>query len=630
MKRHKWLNKGLVRGVLIGIMLTVTMSFGLGTSPVLASANLPPGTEWEKTYGGINFEEAWSVQQATDGGYILVGQGPSFSTGDADIYLVKTDTSGNMEWERTLGGADAEVGYSIEQTTDGGCIIAGKTRSWGAGLYDAYLVKTDALGNTEWEKIFGGYYNDIAYSVEQTTDGGYIIAGCTGSSGAGANDFYLIKTDASGNTEWAKTIGGYADDIAYSVRQTTDSGYIILGYTESYGTGDKDFYMVKTDTAGNTEWEKTFGGADAEAGYSVEQTADGGYILAGYTYSYDVGGGDIYLIKTDTSGNSEWEMTFGGTGWDTAESVEQTTDGGYIMAGYTDSYGAGQTDAYLVRTDASGNTEWEKAIGGDWYENARSVQQTTDGGYISAGQTSSYGAGGWDAYLIKISPEETTIPPVAEAGGPYLVQAGYSVDLDGSASYDTDGTIVSYDWDFGDNTMGSGMTVPHTYTAVGIYDAELTVTDDRGAQSSDTTMVVVYDADAGSATGSGWFWSAQGNLKRDFVSEGKATFGFVVKYKQDMADGNLEFQYNVGDINLKSTEITWLVVSSVNAQFQGKGTINGEGLYTFRVLAKDGDQVGQSDEFTIKIWEGEDTEAEPIYKALNAQLGGGNIIVHIR
>ena len=144
---------------------------------------------------------------------------------------------------------------------------------------------------------------------------------------------------------------------------------------------------------------------------------------------------------------------------------------------------------------------------------------------------------------------------------------------------------------------------------------------------SDTAMVVVYDADTGSATGGGWFWSDQGNLKRNPESEGKATFGFVVKYKHEVASGNLEFQYHGGDVNLKSTNMTWLVVSGANAQFQGEGTINGEGLYKFRILAKDGDKAGgQPDEFTIRIWL--DTEEDPIYQAIHAQLGGGNIIIH--
>jgi hypothetical protein len=750
MKQYKWLRKGFMSKVLVSIILVVSTSIGLGTSPILAADNPAPEVEWEKTFGGSDRDEGYSAQQTTDGGYIIAGVTYSYGAGATDVYLIKADTSGNTEWEKTFGGSDYDLAFSVEQTTDGGYIIAGYTNSYGAGECDAYLVKTDASGNTEWEKTFGGSAYDDACSVQQTTDGGYIIAGTTNSFGAGAGDFYLIKTDALGNMEWEKTFGGSGYDSAYSVEQTTDSGYIIAGITYSYGAGAGDFYLIKTDALGNMEWEKTFGGSEDDCALAVEQTTDGGYIIGGETFSYGAGVFDAYLVKTDASGNTEWEKTFGGSDYDSAYWVRQTTDSGYITVGETYSYGAGADDVYLVKTDALGNMEWEKAIGGSGYDSPSSVEQTMDGGYIIAGGTNSYGAG-MDVYLVKISPSfntpvgsnvtvsleggmvtfptvnesgtttmttstenpggptpsdfyvvegefiditttatysgnitmgisydetqvgneeslrlfhwngsewedvtisvdtvnniiygevvslspffigEPAVPPVANAGGPYLVQVDYSVTLDGSASYDPDGTLVSYDWSFGDNTTGSGVSVSHTYTAVGIYNATLTVTDDSGIQASDITMVVVYDPTAGSATGGGWFWSAKGNLKRDLESEGKATFGFVVKYKQGSAAGNLEFQYRVGDINLKSSNITWLVVSSTNAQFQGEGTINGEGLYTFRVQAKDGAQAGgQPDEFSIKIWQGTDAEADPIYQTINAQLGGGNIIIHTK
>jgi len=749
MKQYKWLSKSHVSKVLVSVMLVVTTSVGWGTSLVLASNNAAPETEWEKTFGGSMIDFGEMVRQTTDGGYIIAGTTRSYGAGWYDVYLIKTDASGNKEWEKTFGGSNNDHAYSVQQTTDGGYIIAGTTNSYGAGREDVYLVKTDALGNKEWEQTFGGSGWDYAYSVEQTTDGGYIMAGHTDSYGAGGEDVYLVKTDASGNKEWEQTFGGSGWDNAYSVEQTTDGGYIIAGTTDSYGAGWGDVYLIKTDASGNKEWENTFGGNDDDYTYSVEQTTDGGYIIAGETYSYGAGWADVYLIKTDASGNKQWEKTFGGSGYEAAYSVQQTTDGGYIMAGATDSYDAGWRDVYLVKTDASGNKEWEKTIGGSTHDFAYSVEQTTDGGYIIAGYTDSYGAGGGDVYLVKLSSVintpvgsdvtvslqsgtvnfqdvqesgtttattstenpggptpsdfyviegnfvditttatytgpvtlgitydetqvgdegslvlfhwngsawedittyvdtvenivygevdslspffigEPTVLPIADAGDPYLAQVDCSVDLDGSASYHPDGTIVSYEWSFGDNTTGTGVSVSHTYTAVGIYDVNLTVTDDSGAQSSDTTMVVVYDPDAGSATGGGWFWSAQGNLKQAPESEGKATFGFVVKYKHETTAGNLAFQYHVGDINLKSGDITWLVVSGANAQFQGEGTINGEGLYTFRVLTKDGDKAGgQPDEFTIKIWQGTDIEADPIYQALNAQLGGGNIIIH--
>ena len=749
MQQYKWLRKKLISGALVIVMLAVTASVGLGTSPLVAASNPPPDTEWDSTFGGSDDDYAYSVQQTTDGGYIIAGATQSYGAGLWDAYLVKTDASGNMEWEQTFGGSNHDIAKSVQQTTDGGYIVAGTTNSYGAGASDFYLVKTDASGNMEWEQTFGGSSYERAYSVQQTTDGGYIMLGETQSYDAGACNFYLVKADALGNMEWQQTFGGSDDDYAKSVQQTTDGGYIMTGFTISYAAVNADFYLVKADALGNMEWEQTFGENNDNLAYSVQQTTDGGYIVGGQTANYSADWYGVYLVKTDALGNMEWDNTFGNSDYDDAFSVQQTADGGYIIGGVTWSYGAGGGDFYLIKTDASGNAEWEKTIGGSDDEYAWAVEQTTDGGYIAAGETWSYGAGGGDFYLVKIDPwvntpvgsnvtvslesgsvtfpdvqengittmttstenpvdptpsdfyviegnfieitttanygglitvgisydeaqvgdeeslrlfhwngaewedvttsvdtvenilygqvtslspffiGEPAVSPVADAGGPYLVQAGYSVDLDGSASYHPDGTIESYDWSFGDNATGTGVLVPHTYTDVGIYGVDLTVTDSRGVQSSDTTMVVVYDPEAGSATGGGWFWSGQGNLKNNPESEGKATFGFVVKYKHDVADGNLEFQYHVGDINLKSRDIAWLVVSSPSANFQGEGTINGEGLYTFRVLARDGAQAGgQPDEFTIRIWQGTDTEVDPIYQAIHAELGGGNIIIH--
>ena len=204
-------------------------------------------------------------------------------------------------------------------------------------------------------KTFGGEGGDWARSVQQTSDGGYILAGQTGSFGAGSYDAWLIKTDANGNKVWDKTFGGSSYDEANAVQQTSDGGYILAGETYSFGTGSYDAWLIKTDANGNKVWDKTFGGISSDGAYSVQQTSDGGYILAGSTDSFGAGSSDAWLIKTDADGNKVWDKTFGGISGDVASAVQQTKDGGYILAGYTGSFGAGVYDAWLIKTDAEGN-----------------------------------------------------------------------------------------------------------------------------------------------------------------------------------------------------------------------------------------------------------------------------------
>jgi hypothetical protein len=353
---------------------------------------------FQKIYGGMNYEVGNSVQQTSDGGYIIAGCTNSFGAGNNDVYLIKTDFNGDSLWTKTFGGTFSDEGNSVQQTSDGGYIIAGFTQSFSMGSSDAYLIKTNPIGNVMWTKTFGGTGEDKGYSVQQTTDGGYIILG-TSNSFNGSNDLYLIRTNSNGDSLWTKTFGGTGNDEGISVQQTTDGGYIMLG-TTSFGAGSDDIYLIKTDSIGNFVWSKAYGGASNDISRSFQQTTDGGYIITGITYSFGAGNVDIYLIKTNVSGDTIWTKTYGGTNFDQANSVYQTSDGNFLIIGITHQF-ATSDDVYLIKTNSSGDTLWTKCFGGTNSEVGVFAQQTTDGGYIITGVTNSFSIGSNDIYLIK-------------------------------------------------------------------------------------------------------------------------------------------------------------------------------------------------------------------------------------
>ena len=359
---------------------------------------------WRKKYGGINDDEARSLIQTDDGGYALAGH--TWSTaGGYDFLFVKANHNGDIEWSKTYGGAGTEYGGSVIQTTDGGYAISGNTwSSSSVGHFDFWFIKTDAYGNVEWDKTYGGTDEDTAREIVQTSDRGYAIVGYTKSYGAGDYDFWLVKTDSRGNIEWSKTYGGASDDVPNYLVCTNDGGYAMAGYTHSFGAGIGDFWLVKTDSVGNIQWNKTYGGIDSDGAESAIQTSDGGYAIAGATLSFGAGDWDFWFAKTDSDGNMQWNKTYGGGNRDEAKCVIQTVDGGYAIAGFTESFGNGGFDFWLVKTNTVGDVQWIRTFGETKNDSAWSLVQASDGGYVMAGPTQT-NSGLYDFCLVKTDVE---------------------------------------------------------------------------------------------------------------------------------------------------------------------------------------------------------------------------------
>ncbi len=400
----------LRKGFVIGI---IVLFIGASFTPMNVVGTQSPEEEWNKKFGGASDDIGEYVQQTNDGGYIIAGRTGISSLDRYDALLIKTDVNGNELWSKTFGdgGSGKDWIECVQQTIDGGYILGGSTKSYGAGDSDWWLIKTDSNGNKLWDKTFGGSSLEVMQRAFQTADSGYILVGNTYSFDVGGGDIWLIKTDSNGNQIWSQTFGGSNLEHGFSVQQITGGGYIITGLTKSYGTGDEDVWLIKTDSSGNMIWNKTFGGSDYDYGYTVRQTPDGGYIIGGGTTSFGAGLRDAWLIKTDVSGNKLWDKTFGGTNNDWGHTVQTTSDGGYILSGVTYSYGAGNADIWLIKTDANGNHQWNKTFGGNNEEFGRVIQQTNDNGYVVIGETKSFGAGGQDVWFIKIEPEESIYRP---------------------------------------------------------------------------------------------------------------------------------------------------------------------------------------------------------------------------
>lgn len=457
----------------------------------------PTDNQWNKTFGGKEHDYGRSVQQTNDGGYILSGYTYSYGAGSCDVWLIKTNSDGEELWNKTYGGTDGDGGHSVQQTADDGYVVIGGTGSYGAGDCDVWLIKTDSDGNEEWNKTYGGTSGDIGQSVQQTSDDGYIITGSTRSFGPD-HLIWVLKTDSSGNEQWNTTFGTTEDNIGYSVDQTDDGGYIITG--EIYPIAH-DVLLLKLDANGSEQWNKTFAGLDWDNACSVQQTNDGGFIIAGATNTLD-SIMDFWLIKTDSNGNEEWNRTHGGDKGERGYSVQQTNDDGYIITGVTETYGTGTYDGWLVKTDEYGNKEWDKTFGGTDYDVGHSVQQTEDNGFIITGWTEPE-SNNYDVLLVKVAAFENQRPNWPVIKGQTNGKAGRKYEYKIMATDPDDDNVYYFiDWDsfdywgyydtelIGPFASGEEVTVNHTWYDDDNFTIKVMTIDVHGGESDWATMKV--------------------------------------------------------------------------------------------------------------------------------------------
>lgn len=347
--------------------------------------------EWQKSFGGSFRDKAYCIKQTSDNGFVATGYTSSNDgdvTGnqlyDADFWIVKIDSIGALQWQKCFGGSNIETAWAIDQTTDGGFVVAGVTVSndgdvsGNHGLNDLWIVKTDNSGNLQWQKCLGGSGYDGAYDVQQTFDGGYIIAGHTSSTDGdvtgnpGGYKAWIVKLDSASILQWEKCFGTTGNDWAKSIKQTSDGGYIIAGAT---GITSNAFMIVKIDSSGNQQWQSLLGGSSSDIANSVHINSDGSYIIAGSTSSNDEdvsgnhGNSDFWLVKLGTTGSLLWQKCFGGSNSDQANSIQQTSDGGYIIAGDTWSNNGDVSgnhdinDLWIIKVDSAANLQWQKCLG---------------------------------------------------------------------------------------------------------------------------------------------------------------------------------------------------------------------------------------------------------------------------
>ncbi len=383
-------------------------------NPVLEqiSRQISYQVSWNRTFGGVEQDKGESlieVSTTTSGdGFVITGVTESYGTGDYDLWLSRTNTTGHQVWNQLFGGSSHDYGYSVIECSGGGLAIAGYTSSYGANPgvnADAWLVRTDANGNHLWNQTYGGMGSEYGYCVVECSGGGFAIAGVQKSGGLGYFELWLVRTDAYGVHLWNSSFGGPYIDDGYSLVECSDGGFAIAG---RYSTGsDMDFLLVRTDSNGDQLWNQTYGGPGYEMCWSIIAPSTGGFILVGNTASYGAGLSDMWVVRVGAGGNLLWNYTYGTTNNDGAMDIVEQATGGFAVVGH---YGG---DLALVLIDSTGSVQSILTYGGGEYEEGFALVESVLGGFTIVGTTMSFGAGGEDIWLVRIQEPvtATTLPP---------------------------------------------------------------------------------------------------------------------------------------------------------------------------------------------------------------------------
>ncbi|MBI2967293.1 MAG: SBBP repeat-containing protein [Bacteroidetes bacterium] len=462
------------------------VSFGAGQTDVyLVKTDAAGNVQWSKTIGDVLWEWAHDIHQTSDGGYIITGE--AGNTPPNDVFLIKTDSLGNVQWSTVYGDSLDEKGHAVRQTSDGGYIIAGETYTYGSGQNDLFLIKTGSTGVVQWSKAYGSTNYDYAKDVIETPGGGFVVAGSTRGYGAGSYDVYLLKTDINGNLLWTKTYGTSEDERGHSLQKTLDGGYAITGYSLDLSSGYSDVYFVKTDSNGVLQWDRLYGDALDERGESFVQTGDSGYFIAGYTYSFGAGGSDVYMLRTNAQGAQQWSNAIGGPLDDAGYEIIQSPDGGFAVAGLTLNNSAGSYDMRLIKTDELGTTPCNN-------QSVFTIENNPPDSTSTGGSLSIVSVFGNSSILTETSPATIdSLSCIFQCNltiSAALTAVSCNGSSDGSVTLIITGGTPPYEYFW--NTGASNDTL--TGLSAGTY--YVTVSDLLSCLATDTIVVNVYKAGA--------------------------------------------------------------------------------------------------------------------------------------